>query len=159
LGIYGGSAGGIFVGRAITERPDLFAVAVPSVPVLDMVRSEQRANGVANIPEYGTVKVEPEFHALLRNSSYHAVKEGVRYPATMLMHGVNDSRVDVWQSLKFASQLANAQKGAQPVLLRLDYEAGHGSGSSAEQAMQRTAEFQAFMLWQMGESGFQPERK
>jgi prolyl oligopeptidase len=159
LGIYGGSAGGIFVGRAITERPDLFAAAVPSVPVLDMVRSEQRANGVANIPEYGTVKVEPEFHALLRNSSYHAVKEGVRYPATMLMHGVNDSRVDVWQSLKFASQLANAQKGAQPVLLRLDYEAGHGSGSSAEQAMQRTAEFQAFMLWQMGESGFQPERK
>jgi prolyl oligopeptidase len=159
LGIYGGSAGGIFVGRAITERPDLFAVAVPSVPVLDMVRSEQRANGVANIPEYGTVKVEPEFHALLRNSSYHAVKVGVRYPATMLMHGVNDSRVDVWQSLKFASQLANAQKGAQPVLLRLDYEAGHGSGSSAEQAMQRTAEFQAFMLWQMGESGFQPERK
>ncbi len=159
LGIYGGSAGGIFVGRSITERPDLFAVAVPSVPVLDMVRSEQRANGVANIPEYGTVKVEPEFHALLRNSSYHAVKEGVRYPATMLMHGVNDSRVDVWQSLKFASQLANAQKGAQPVLLRLDYEAGHGSGSSAEQAMQRTAEFQAFMLWQMGESGFQPERK
>jgi prolyl oligopeptidase len=159
LGIYGGSAGGIFVGRAITERPDLFAVAVPSVPVLDMVRSEQRANGVANIPEYGTGKVEPEFHALLRNSSYHAVKEGVRYPATMLMHGVNDSRVDVWQSLKFASQLANAQKGAQPVLLRLDYEAGHGSGSSAEQAMQRTAEFQAFMLWQMGESGFQPERK
>ena len=159
LGIYGGSAGGIFVGRAITERPDLFAVAVPSVPVLDMVRSEQRANGVANIPEYGTVKVEPEFHALLRNSSYHAVKEGVKYPATMLMHGVNDSRVDVWQSLKFASQLANAQKGAQPVLLRLDYEAGHGSGSSAEQAMQRTAEFQSFMLWQMGESGFQPERK
>ena len=159
LGIYGGSAGGIFVGRAITERPDLFAVAVPSVPVLDMVRSEQRANGVANIPEYGTVKVEPEFHALLRNSSYHAVKEGVKYPATMLMHGVNDSRVDVWQSLKFASQLSSAQKGAQPVLLRLDYQAGHGSGSSAEQAMQRTAEFQSFMLWQMGESGFQPERK
>ena len=159
LGIYGGSAGGIFVGRAITERPDLFAAAVPSVPVLDMVRSEQRANGVANIPEYGTVKVEPEFHALLRNSSYHAVKEGVKYPATMLMHGVNDSRVDVWQSLKFASQLSSAQKGAQPVLLRLDYQAGHGSGSSAEQAMQRTAEFQSFMLWQMGESGFQPERK
>ena len=156
LGIYGGSAGGIFVGRAITERPDLFAAAVPSVPVLDMVRSEQRANGVANIPEYGTVKIEPEFHALLRNSSYHAVKEGVRYPATMLMHGVNDIRVDVWQSLKFASHLSNSQKGAQPVLLRLDYEAGHGSGSSTEQAMNRTAEMQAFMLWQMGEAGFQP---
>jgi prolyl oligopeptidase len=156
LGIYGGSAGGIFVGRAITERPDLFAAAVPSVPVLDMVRSEQRANGVANIPEYGTVKVEAEFHALLRNSSYHSVKDGMRYPGTMLMHGVNDSRVDVWQSLKFASRFADAQKGAQPVLLRLDYDAGHGAGSGSEQAMQRTADLQAFMLWQMGEAEFQP---
>ena len=157
LGIYGGSAGGIFVGRAITERPDLFAAAVPSVPVLDMVRSEQRANGVANIPEYGTVKVESEFHALLRNSSYHAIQNDVRYPATMLMHGVNDSRVDVWQSLKFASRLADAQKGQQAVLLRLDYEAGHGAGSGADQANQRTADLQAFMLWQMGVPEFQPQ--
>ena len=157
LGIYGGSAGGIFVGRAMTERPDLFAAAVPSVPVLDMVRSEQRANGVANIPEYGTVKVEPEFHALLRSSSYHAIQNGVQYPATMLMHGVNDSRVDVWQSLKFASRMADAQKGQKTVLLRLDYEAGHGSGSSANQANQRTADLQAFMLWQMGVSEFQPQ--
>lgn len=159
LGIYGGSAGGVFVGRVITERPDLFAAAVPSVPVLDMVRSEQRANGVANIPEYGSVKVEAEFHALLRNSAYHAVKDGVRYPATMLMHGVNDSRVDVWQSLKFASRIADAQKGQQAVLLRLDYQAGHGSGSGADQAMQRTADLQSFMLWQMGEAGFQPQAK
>ena len=159
LGIYGGSAGGVFVGRAITERPDLFAVAVPSVPVLDMVRSEQRANGVANIPEYGTVKVEAEFHALLRSSAYHAVVDGVRYPATMLMHGVNDSRVDVWQSLKFASRLAAAQKGRQAVLLRLDYDAGHGAGSGSDQGMQRTADMQAFMLWQMGEAEFQPVLK
>ena len=159
LGIYGGSAGGVFVGRAMTERPDLFAAAVPSVPVLDMVRSEQRANGVANIPEYGSVKVESEFHALLRNSAYHAVKDGVRYPATMLMHGVNDSRVDVWQSLKFASRIADAQKGQQAVLLRLDFQAGHGAGSSADQGMQRTADLQSFMLWQMGEAGFQPQAK
>jgi prolyl oligopeptidase len=157
LGIYGGSAGGIFVGRAMTERPDLFAAAVPSVPVLDMVRSEQRANGVANVPEYGTVKVEAEFHALLRNSSYHAIQNGNRYPATMLMHGVNDSRVDVWQSLKYASRLADAQKGQQAVLLRLDYEAGHGAGSGADQANQRTADLQAFMLWQMGVPEFQPQ--
>lgn len=157
LGIYGGSAGGIFVGRAMTERPDLFAAAVPSVPVLDMVRSEQRANGVANVPEYGTVKVEAEFHALLRNSSYHAIQNDKRYPATMLMHGVNDSRVDVWQSLKYASRLADAQKGQQAVLLRLDYEAGHGAGSGADQANQRTADLQAFMLWQMGVPEFQPQ--
>ncbi len=157
LGIYGGSAGGIFVGRAMTERPDLFAAAIPNVPVLDMVRSEQRANGVANVPEYGTVKVEAEFHALLRNSAYHAIQNGIRYPATMLMHGVNDSRVDVWQSLKYASRLADAQKGRQAVLLRLDYEAGHGAGSGADQANQRTADLQAFMLWQMGLPEFQPQ--
>jgi prolyl oligopeptidase len=96
---------------------------------------------------------------LLRNSAYHAVKDGVRYPATMLMHGVNDSRVDVWQSLKFASRIADAQKGQQAVLLRLDYQAGHGSGSGADQAMQRTADLQSFMLWQMGEAGFQPQAK
>jgi prolyl oligopeptidase len=157
LGIYGGSAGGIFVGRAMTERPDLFAAAIPSVPVLDMVRSEQRANGVANVPEYGTVKVEAEFHALLRNSAYHAIQNGIRYPATMLMHGVNDSRVDVWQSLKYASRLADAQKGRQAVLLRLDYEAGHGAGSGSDQANQRTADLQAFLLWQMGVPEFQPQ--
>jgi prolyl oligopeptidase len=156
LGVYGGSAGGIFIGRAITERPDLFAVAVPSVPVLDMVRSEQRANGVANIPEYGSVKIEEEFHALLRSSAYHAVRDGVRYPATLLMHGVNDSRVDVWQSLKFASRLATAQQGQQPVLLRLDYQAGHGAGSSPQQGHLRSADMLSFMLWQMGEAGFQP---
>lgn len=157
LGIYGGSAGGIFVGRAMTERPDLFAAAIPSVPVLDMVRSEQRANGVANVPEYGTVKVEAEFHALLRNSAYHAIQNGIRYPATMLMHGVNDSRVDVWQSLKYASRLADAQKGRQAVLLRLDYEAGHGAGSGSDQANQRTADLQTFLLWQMGVPEFQPQ--
>ena len=112
---------------------------------------------MANVPEYGTVKVEAEFHALLRNSSYHAIQHDKRYPATMLMHGVNDSRVDVWQSLKYASRLADAQKGQQAVLLRLDYEAGHGAGSGADQANQRTADLQAFMLWQMGVPEFQPQ--
>jgi hypothetical protein len=149
----------VLVTKLIFNQKQTFMSGNISVPVLDMVRSEQRANGVANIPEYGTVKVEAEFHALLRNSSYHSVKNSVRYPATMLMHGVNDSRVDVWQSLKFASRLADAQKGAQPVLLRLDYDAGHGSGSSSDQGMQRTADLQAFMLWQMGEAEFQPVAK
>ena len=164
LGIYGGSAGGIFVGRALTERPDLFAAAVPSVPVLDTVRSEQSANGVANVPEYGTVKKEDEFRALLAMSSYHALRSGVRYPAVMLTHGVNDVRVDVWQSAKFAARLAavqSADKGtskddARPVLMRLEYEAGHGQGSSRAQAQGRLADMWAFFLWQFGEDGYQP---
>ena len=98
LAIYGGSAGGIYVGRAITERPDLFAAAVPAVGVMDAVRMESSANGVANVPEFGTVKKEDEFKALLAMSSYHHVKDGTRYPAVLAIHGVNDIRVDVWQS-------------------------------------------------------------
>lgn len=164
LGIYGGSAGGILVGRAITERPDLFAAAVPSVPVLDTVRSESRANGVANTPEYGTVKKEDEFRALLAMSSYHHLKDGTRYPAVMLAHGVNDTRVDVWQSAKFASRLAavNGTAGGPPksdpraVLMRLDYESGHGSGATRAQTQQRIADIYAFFLWQFGVPEFQP---
>jgi prolyl oligopeptidase len=158
LGIYGGSAGGIFVGRAITERPDLFAAAVPAVAVLDLVRSETRANGVANVPEYGTVNNEGEFHALLAASSYHHVRRGVDYPGVMLVHGVNDVRVDVWQSAKFASALA-ATRPARPVLMRLDYESGHGQGATRAQAQRRTADIWSFMLWQFGEPAFQPGRR
>lgn len=156
IGIYGGSAGGILVGRAITERPDLFAAAVSSVGVLDVVRSEKRANGAANIPEYGTVAKEDEFRALLAMSSYHHVKDGTAYPGMMLVHGVNDIRVDVWQSAKFASRLAAAGMGDKPVLLRLDYEAGHGQGSTRAQAQARSADVYSFLLWQFGEPGFQP---
>lgn len=156
LAISGGSAGGILVGRAITERPDLFAAALPSVPVLDTVRSETRANGVANIPEYGTVKKEDEFRGLLAMSSYQAVREGTRYPGVLLLHGVNDARVDVWQSSKFYARLSAVQAGSRPVLMRLDYEAGHGSGSSREQAQQRQADAWAFVLWQFGVPAFQP---
>ena len=156
LAISGGSAGGILVGRAITERPDLFAAALPSVPVLDTVRSETRANGVANIPEYGTVKKEDEFRGLLAMSSYQAVQDGTRYPGVLLLHGVNDARVDVWQSSKFYARLSAAQAGDRPVLMRVDYEAGHGSGASREQAEQRQADAWAFLLWQFGVEGFQP---
>lgn len=156
LAVQGGSAGGIFVGRAATERPDLFAAAISNVGVLDMVRSEQRANGVANIPEYGTVTKEDEFRALLRNSSYHALTEGTRYPAFLLEHGVNDIRVDVWQSAKFAAKAQALKSQMKPVLMRLDFEAGHGSGSSRAQAQQRLADTWSFLLWQMGVAEFQP---
>ena len=157
VGIYGGSAGGILVGRAITERPDLFAAAVPAVGTMDMVRAETSANGAANIPEFGTVKNEDEFRALLAMSSYHHLKDGTKYPAVMLVHGVNDIRVDVWQSAKFASRLATASTSGKPVLLRLDYESGHGQGSTRAQLQERTADIYSFMLWQFGVPEFQPK--
>ena len=156
LAVFGGSAGGIFIGRAITERPDLFAAGVVSVGVLDTVRSELRANGVANVPEYGTVAREDEFRGLLAMSSYNALRNGTPYPAVMLTHGVNDIRVDVWQAAKFAARAQANPAQVKPVLMRLDYEAGHGGGSSRAQAQERQADVWAFLLWQFGVPEFQP---
>jgi prolyl oligopeptidase len=155
LSIVGGSAGGIFVGRAITERPELFGAAVPAVGVMDAVRAELDPNGRANIPEFGTVDNEAGFRALYAMSSYHHVQDGVRYPAVLLVHGVNDTRVAVWQSVKFANRIASATRGG-PVLMRLDYQLGHGQGSTRAQQLQQTADTWAFLLWQAGRPAFQP---
>jgi prolyl oligopeptidase len=150
LAVMGGSAGGIFVGRAMTARPDLFAAAVISVGNTDLVRSETRANGVANVPEYGTVKQEDEFRALLEMSPYASIRDGVKYPAALFEHGVNDIRVDVWMTLKTASRLSAATASGRPVLLRLEYDGGHGVGGTRTQGQLRTADRWTFLLWQFG---------
>jgi len=153
LGIWGGSAGGILIGRAITERPDLFAAAIPAVGVLDAVRAELTPNGLPNIPEFGTHKTEPGFRALLAMSTTHQIKDGVRYPAVLLTHGVNDPRVEVWHSTKAAARFQAASAGvsnARPVLLRLDWQAGHGIGDTKAQRQAERADVLAFLLWQFG---------
>lgn len=157
LGIYGGSAGGILVGRAMTERPDLFAAVVPAVGALDMVRAEVTPNGVPNIPEFGTRSTEAGFRALLAMSTYHQIQDGTKYPAVLLTHGVNDPRVEVWHSSKTAARLMAASTSGRPVLLRLDYDAGHGVGSTKQQVLQERADIFAFMLWQMGVEAYQPK--
>ena len=161
LSVLGGSAGGIFVGRVVTERPDLFSAAALIVGNLDQIRSETRANGAANIPEYGTVKVEAEFHALRNNSTYEHIRPGTAYPALLFEHGVNDIRVDVWMSTKVATRFSAANPSAnasgKPVLMRLDYDAGHGAGSTRLQSQRQTADRWAFFLWQAGMPAFQPK--
>jgi prolyl oligopeptidase len=152
LGILGGSAGGILVGRAMTERPDLFGAVIAAVGDMDMVRTELTPNGVPNIPEFGTHANEAGFRALLAMSSYHQVKDGVKYPAVLLTHGVNDPRVEVWHSSKMAARLAASTSG-KPVLLRLDYDAGHGVGSTKAQQQAERADMYAFLLWQLGGGG------
>ena len=159
LGILGGSAGGILAGRALTDRPDLFAAVIPAVGSLDAVRFEVEANGVLNVPEFGTVKKEDEFRALLAMSSYHHVKPGTRYPAVLLMHGVNDPRVPVWHSTKMAARLLAASTSGKPVLLDLDFDSGHGVGETKAQQQRRTADIYAFLLWQTGHPDFQAEEK
>jgi len=150
LAITGGSAGGIFVGRASTEAPELFAAAIYEVGSLDTVRAEFTANGITNISEFGTVKDPAEFKALLAMSTYHQIQDGVAYPAVLLIHGLNDPRVEVWNSSKTAARLQAANPNGKPVLLRLDAQAGHGIGSTANQFDQQVADMYSFLWWQMG---------
>ncbi|MEP6873254.1 MAG: prolyl oligopeptidase family serine peptidase, partial [Burkholderiales bacterium] len=150
MSIMGGSAGGIFVGRSITERPDLFGAAVDQVPVSDAVRAEFSANGPPNIPEFGTVKTEEGFRGLYAMSAYHWVKDGTKYPAVLVTTGFNDPRVDSWQAAKMATRLQAATTSGKPVLLRIDYDAGHGIGSTKKQGYEERADTFAFLLWQAG---------
>jgi len=156
LGILGGSAGGITVGRAITARPDLFAAAVPVVGMLDFVRLHVMPIGPVNVPEFGDIRQEEGFRALLEMSSYHHVKEGTKYPAVLFQHGVNDTRVNVGQSNKMAARLMAASTSGKPILLDLDYDAGHGQGATKAQRQKWAANFYSFILWQAGHPDFQP---
>lgn len=156
ISIMGGSAGGIMVGRAITERPELFGAAVDQVPVSDALRFETTANGMPNIPEFGTVTTEEGFNALLAMSPYQAVKDGVKYPAVLLVTGINDPRVDAWEAGKLAARLQAASVSGKPVLLRIDYDAGHGYGSTKKQNYESRADEFTFLLWQAGLEEFQP---
>lgn len=156
LAIDGGSAGGITVGMAMVERPDLFAAVVAEVGALDMVRAETTPNGVPNIPEFGTRKTEAGFRALLAMSTYHQIRDGVPYPAVLFTHGVNDPRVEVWNTTKTAARLMAASTSGRPVLVRLDYDSGHGIGDTKSQVFDERADVFAFLLWQMGVEGFQP---
>jgi len=159
LGLIGGSAGGILVGRAMTERPELFAAVAVYVGSLDTVRMETTPTGPGNTREFATVKTEAGFAALRAMSTYEHVNDHVRYPGVLLVHGVNDPRVPVWTSAKTAARLQATTASGRPVLLRLDYQAGHGIGSSAIQRRLEFVDTLAFMLWQFGDPNFQPPRR
>lgn len=146
LGFTGRSAGGMLAGRLLTARPDLFGAVVPAVGVLDALRFEFEPNGPPNIPEFGSVTTEEGFKGLLAMSPYAHVKDGTRYPPVLLPHGVNDPRVAVWESAKFAARLLAARQGDSAVLLRLDYSSGHGIGNTRSQQLDETADTYAF-LW------------
>ena len=152
----GGSAGGITIGRAMTERPDLFTVGISVAGALDTLRAETTPNGPPNIPEFGTVREKAGFEALLAMSTYANIKPGTAYPAILLYCGYNDPRVEVWESAKTAARFQASTSSNKPVLLDVDYESGHGIGNTREQDVRRTADIVAFMLWQFGDSQFQP---
>lgn len=154
----GGSAGGITIGGAINQAPQLFAAAQHAVGVSDMLRMELTPNGPPNIAEFGTVKNPAHFKAMFALSPYHNVKDGQAYPAVIVTTGANDPRVDTWMPAKFAARLQQATAktmGAKLVWLRVDYEAGHGMGSSVSSQLDEQADVWSFFLWQMGDPRFQ----
>ena len=141
-----GSAGGILIGRAITTRPDLFAAAYIEVGVLDTLRLETTANGVPNIQEFGSTKTADGFKGLYEMSAFHHVKPGAKYPAVLLSTGANDRRVDPWQAVKMAARLQSATTSGKPILLRVDYNAGHGAGAGRTQYHEQLADIYAFLF-------------
>ena len=159
LGIWGGSAGGIFVGRSITERPDLFAVAIPQVGAMNPVRMEETPNGPVNAPEFGTVKDPEEFKGLMEMDSYLHLKKGTDYPATLITAGMNDPRVIAWQPAKFAARMQADNESDHPILFWTDFEAGHGIGNSKSKSFENFADTFSFALWQTGHPDFQPAQK
>lgn len=143
--LWGTSAGGIMVGRAVTERPDLWAGAIASVGAMNAMRFEFTPNGKTNIAEFGTVATPEGAKALHAMDAYAHVKQGVAYPPMLLTAGANDPRVIAWQPAKFAARLQAASPN--PVIFDVDYDQGHGLGSMRSQLDQKVAEVGAFALW------------
>jgi prolyl oligopeptidase len=153
----GGSAGGILIGRAFTERPDLFAAALTNVGLSDMIRDMFSPDGPLNVPEYGDLKTKQGFQNLFEISAYYHVKDGTHYPAVMVTTGMNDPRVVPWEPGKMAARLQAATGSGKPILLRVDYQGGHGTiGGTRAQAEVLDADQWSFLLWQFGVPGYQP---
>ena len=151
LFILGGSAGGITMGRAMEERPDLFAGVFDLVPAANTVRSEFSPNGPPNIPEFGTITDQKGFENLLAMDSVQHVKKGVKYPPIIITTGLNDPRVSSWEPAKLAATLRQSGD-ANPVLLRIDEKAGHGIGSTKSQTDQLYADIASFILAHSGKA-------
>ena len=150
LAISGGSNGGLLVGAAMTQRPELFKVALPAVGVLDMLRYNKFTAGAGWAYDYGTAEESKEMFEYLKNySPYHALKAGVQYPSTMITTADHDDRVVPAHSFKFAARLQEMHKGNNPVLIRIDTRAGHGAGKSTAQVIAEQADKWSFMFYNM----------
>ncbi|WP_103071082.1 prolyl oligopeptidase family serine peptidase [Aquimarina sediminis] len=158
LATWSGSAGGILIGRAITERPDLFAAAIVEFGSLNMLRSEMRPNGIANIKEFGALKNPVEFKGLLEMDAYHHIQNNVKYPATLITAGLNDARVPAWFSVKFAARLQRANISNNENLLLIDKNTGHGIDDTKLKSFNRFATILSFALWQTGHPDYQPSQ-
>lgn len=150
LAIRGGSNGGLLVGAVEEQHPELFAAAIAQVGVMDMLRFREFTIGRAWESDYGSVDNKEEFHALHAYSPYHNVREGVAYPATLILTGDHDDRVYPAHSFKFAAAMQHANPTGKPVLIRIDLRAGHGAGKPVAKRVDEAADIYAFVLNAMG---------
>jgi prolyl oligopeptidase len=150
LAILGGSNGGLLMGAAFTQRPDLFRAVVSEVGIYDMLRVELDPNGAFNVTEFGTVKDPEQFKALYAYSPYHHVKDGAAYPAIYMPTGENDHRVNPMQSRKMVARLQAASRSGHPILLRTSSAAGHGFGTALDEQIEEEADMFSFLFDQLG---------
>ncbi len=150
LAIRGGSNGGLLVGAAMTQRPELYGAVVCAVPLLDMVRYHLHGSGKTWIPEYGSADDPEQFKVLHAYSPYHNVEQGVDYPATLFMSADSDDRVDPLHARKMVAALQHADQDGEPLLLRIEENAGHGGGDMVSKWVKSDVDTYAFLMEQLG---------
>ncbi|HHG3390737.1 TPA: prolyl oligopeptidase family serine peptidase, partial [Vibrio parahaemolyticus] len=151
LAINGGSNGGLLVGAVMTQRPELFKVALPAVGVLDMLRYHTFTAGAGWAYDYGTAEQSKEMFQYLKDySPVHNVKAGVEYPATLITTGDHDDRVVPAHSYKFAAELQSKQAGSNPTLIRIETNAGHGAGTPTRKIIETNSDIYSFALFNIG---------
>lgn len=157
VAIWGASAGGITVGRAMTERPDLFKVVIAEVGAMNILRDEATVNSQPK--EFGSAKDPEEFKGLLEMDAYQHIKKGVQYPATFITGGMNDQRVTPWMPTKFAAKLIADSASDNPVLLKIDFDGGHAANVPIAQRYANIGDMFEFALWQLGHPDYQPKEE
>jgi prolyl oligopeptidase len=154
LGIIGGSNGGLLMGAALTQRPDLYRAVVCQVPLLDMLRYQNFQIAKLWVPEYGSSEDPKQFDWLYAYSPYHHVKQGAEYPAILFMTADTDTRVDPMHAKKMSALLqaeaANGRSHERPILLRIDTKAGHGAGKPIAKQVEDLTDIYSFLFWQLG---------
>lgn len=156
IAIRGGSNGGLLVGAVMTQRPDLVKVALPAVGVMDMLRFHKFTVGWGWVVEYGSSDSASQFPFLYKYSPYHNLKEGTRYPATLVTTADHDDRVVPAHSFKFAARLQEYNKGDNPVLIRIDTDAGHGAGKPTSKSIDEAADVWSFVMHNLGMPFIEP---
>lgn len=150
LACKGGSNGGLLIGAAVTQRPDLFQAALSQVPLMDMLRFHLWGMGAQWVHEYGDPADPEEFRWLKAYSPYHNVRQGEDYPATLIVTAEADNRVDTAHAYKMTAALQNATAGLRPILLRVESKAGHGAGKPLNKRIADQTQDWVFLMWQLG---------